>query len=55
MLIVRTCGESPGRSNDDLSNSKFALELSCTPPPARRQCPVIAGSHAIVRTAMPPP
>ena len=55
MLIVRTGGERSGRSSARLLNVKFALDESCTPPPARRQWPVIAGRHAIVRTAIPPP
>src|SRR4029078_7979648 len=55
MLIVRTGGEKSGRSNARLSNAKFALDDSCTPPPGLRQCPVRAGRHAIVRTAIPPP
>ena len=55
MLIVRTGGDRSGRSSAALSNWKFALDESCTPPPARRQWPVSAGRQAIVRTAMPPP
>ena len=33
MLIVRTGGERSGRSSARLSNWKFALDESCTPPP----------------------
>ena len=55
MLIVRVAGPASTRCSFVTLYEKFLLVESWTPPPARRQWPVIAGRHAIVRTAIPPP
>ena len=39
------------RSSASLLKRNVPLVESWTPPPTRRQCPAMAGRHAIVRTA----